>query len=161
MKAVFLITVSFLFTFGIPTTNEKVIEFVDTVIGKKVARGECWDLASAALEYAGAFLDRSSQKSLYVFGKEIRPEKETVLPGDIIQIENVKIEYTEGNMIYSESMIHHTAIIYEVLDKDVYQIAHQNTSFSGRKVGISILNKLHLQINMTCSEWFLNPYAPT
>lgn len=123
-----------------PNLNARIIEYVNTVIGKQVARGECWDLAAASLDYAGAYLDRSSQKSIYVFGKVINPKKDKIFPGDIVQIENVKIEYSKGNMIYTENMIHHTAIIYEVLDVDIYNIAHQNTSFSGKKVGISELN---------------------
>jgi hypothetical protein len=128
-----------IFSSEIPSINKKVVEYVDTVIGKKVGRGECWDLASAALEHAGGYLDRSSQKSIYVFGKEINPTKQAVFPGDILQIENVKLEYAHGNMIYTENMSHHTAIIYEVISPGHFKIAHQNTSFSGRKVGISEL----------------------
>jgi hypothetical protein len=41
-------------------------------------------------------------------------------------------------------MTHHTAIVYNVIDKGVYEIAHQNTQFSGRKVGISTLNLNHI-----------------
>jgi hypothetical protein len=123
-----------------PDLNTKIVRYVDTVIGKQVDRGECWDLAAAALSYAGAYLDRSSQKSIYIFGQKINPSQEEVFPGDIIQIENVKLEYTNGDMIYTENMAHHTAIIYEVIAEGHYKIAHQNTSFSGRKVGISELN---------------------
>ena len=122
-----------------PDLNSKVVRYVDSVIGQTVDRGECWDLAAAALDYAGAYLDRSSQKSIYVFGQTINPSREKVYPGDIIQIENVKLEYTNGDMIYTENMAHHTAIIYEILTEGHYKIAHQNTSFSGRKVGISEL----------------------
>ncbi len=125
---------------NIPDLNQKVIEYVDSVIGKKVDRGECWDLAAAALDRAGAYLDRSSQKSLYIFGKKLNPKKDEIFPGDIIQIENVKIECTNGNATYTETMNHHTAIIYKVLEKSHYKIAHQNTSFSGRNIGVSELN---------------------
>jgi hypothetical protein len=34
----------------------------------------------------------------------------------------------------------HTAIVYKVLGDGVFEIAHQNTGFSGKKVGISELN---------------------
>jgi len=37
-------------------------------------------------------------------------------------------------------MSHHTAIIYKVLGKGDYVLAHQNTDYSGKKVGISKLN---------------------
>lgn len=124
----------------IPPLNQKVVSYVDSVIGKKVGRGECWDLASSALDHAGAYLDKSSQKTIYVFGKKLNPEKDQIFPGDILQIENVKLEYTKGNMIYTENMSHHTAVIYEVISSGHFKIAHQNTSFSGRKVGVSELN---------------------
>ena len=140
MKYIAIIFILLPIKSNIPDLNIKVIEYVDSVKGKKVARGECWDLAAAALDYADAYLDRSSQQSLYVFGKELNPKNDKIFPGDIIQIENVKIEYSKGNMIYTENMIHHTAIIYEVMGKGSFSIAHQNTSFSGKKVGISDLN---------------------
>jgi len=128
-----------------PKLNKKIIKYVDTVIGQKVGRGECWDLAAAALDYAGAYLDRSSQKSIYIFGKKLNPEKDQIYPGDILQIENLKIEYTEGNVIYTENMSHHTAIIYQIIAKDHFKIAHQNTNFSGRKVGISELDMKNIK----------------
>ena len=137
MKLIFLFFILSFSYLNIPDTNKKILEFVDNVIGKKVGRGECWDLAAAALDYSDAYFDRSSQKTIYVFGKKVNPKREKIYPGDIIQIENVKIEYTKGNTIYTETMSHHTAIIYEVIEKDIFQIAHQNTSFSGRKVGLS------------------------
>ena len=140
MKFIAFILILLTFNNNIPDLNIKVVEFVDSVKGEKVARGECWDLAAAALDHAGAYLDRSNQKSLYIFGKELNPNKDKIFPGDIIQIENVKIEYSKGNMIYTENMTHHTAIIYEVREKGIFSIAHQNTSFSGKKVGISELN---------------------
>lgn len=140
MKLIIISLVLFLNSNTVPGINKKVVEYVDTVIGKKVDRGECWDLAAAALDYAGAYLDRSSKSSIYIFGKVIDPKKESVYPGDIIQIENMKLEYSKGNMVFTETMTHHTAIIYSVEGNDIYKIAHQNTSFSGKKVGISELN---------------------
>ena len=126
MKIIPLIIFAITATTDIPDTNVKILEFVNTVVGKQVGRGECWDLAAAALDYSGAYLDRTNQKNIYIFGKEYNPKKDKVYPGDIIQIENLKIEYTKENMIITESMTHHTAIIYEVVDKDLYKIAHQN-----------------------------------
>ncbi len=137
MKYLFILVILVLGKSDTPPLNKKVVKYIDTVIGKKVDRGECWDLAAAALDYAGAYLDRSNQKNIYVFGKVINPKQEEIFEGDIIQLENVKIEYTKDDGIYTESMPHHTAIVYEVLDKSHFKIAHQNTSFSGKKVGIS------------------------
>jgi len=41
-------------------------------------------------------------------------------------------------------MEQHTAIVYKVLGNGIFEIAHQNTDFSGRKVGISKLNINHI-----------------
>jgi hypothetical protein len=128
-----------------PSLNTKVVKYVDSVIGKTVGRGECWDLAAAALNYAGAYLDRSNEKTIYVFGSKLNPDSDEVFPGDILQIENATMEYAKDNAIYTENMSHHTAIVYKVLAKRHYKIAHQNTSFSGRKVGVSELNLDHVK----------------
>ncbi len=125
---------------GIPKLNKKMVEYIDKVIGRQVDRGECWDLAAAALDYSGAYLDRTDEKNIYKFGKAINPLKEDVFPGDIIQFENVTLQYETSNAVYTENMPHHTAIVYKVMGPGHFQIAHQNTSFSGRKVGLSELN---------------------
>lgn len=120
---------------NIPELNKEIIKYVKSVNGKKVERGECWDLANQALILVGADWDKA-----YMYGNKIDPMKDEVFPGDLIQFENVKVRYTEGNTTYTELMPHHTAIVYKILEKGIYEIAHQNTEFSGRKVGISKLN---------------------
>ena len=119
----------------IPELNKQILEYVESVIGKKVDRGECWDLANQALIKANADWDKR-----YVYGNKVNPKDDLIFPGDLIQFENVKLKYTEGNVTYTELMTHHTAVVYKVIKKGVYEIAHQNTEFSGRKVGISKLN---------------------
>jgi hypothetical protein len=64
-----------------PPTNIKIVEYVNTVIGKKVGRGECWDLANEALTYANARWEFPTK-----FGRPIDYKKEQVLAGDLIQI---------------------------------------------------------------------------
>jgi hypothetical protein len=64
-----------------PPTNIKIVEYVNTVIGKKVGRGECWDLANEALTYANARWEFPTK-----FGRAIDYKKEQVLAGDLIQI---------------------------------------------------------------------------
>ncbi len=117
---------------NIPKLNKEIINYVESVIGTQVERGECWDLANQSLIKVDADWDRE-----YKYGKKIDPKKDKVYPGDLIQFENVKVKYTKGNATYTEIMEHHTAIVYKVLGKGVYELAHQNTEFSGRKVGIS------------------------
>lgn len=123
----------------IPELNKEIFKYVKSVKGTKVDRGECWDLANQALKLVDADWDKA-----YVYGDKIDPQTDPIYPGDLIQFENVKIKYTEGNTTYTELMTHHTAIIYKVVQKGIYEIAHQNTQFSGRKVGISSLNLNHI-----------------
>jgi hypothetical protein len=122
-------------TDSVPELNKKVIAYINTRINKKVATGECWDVAAEALKYAGATWD-----GMYKFGKEVNYKKEAVLPGDIIQFENVVLNYQVGDRKFTEKMAHHTAVIYEVKDKDNFTLAHQNNGYSGRKVGLSPLD---------------------
>jgi hypothetical protein len=156
MKHTLLIIAAFLLTNHstqaqekIPPLNQKVIEYVTSVIGTQVDRGECWDLANQALILIDAKWDRN-----YVYGKELNPKKDQILPGDIIQFKNVKIRYQSGNTIFTETMDHHTAIVYRVLGKDVFELAHQNTGFSGRKVGLS---NLDLKTVQSGKMWFYRP----
>jgi hypothetical protein len=117
-----------------PVLNKQIIDFVTSKIKKKVGKGECWDLAAEALNSVGA-----KWNGQYVYGRVVNYQTECVYPGDIMQFKNVKIHYQVGNHVYDEKMEQHTAIIYEVKAKGEYVLAHQNTSFSGRKVGLSPL----------------------
>ncbi|MBI9055406.1 MAG: hypothetical protein JEY96_16405 [Bacteroidales bacterium] len=140
-----LIVISVLLSFGIyqralaqkntPDLNKQIHKYVKSVIGKKVDRGECWDLANQALILINADWDKR-----YIYGTAIDPSNEEVFPGDLIQFENIKIRYTEENTTYTELMMHHTAVVYKVLGNGIFEIAHQNTEFSGKRVGISALN---------------------
>ena len=120
---------------SIPELNRQVIQYVKTTIGKKVDRGECWDLANGALTLIKADWDLQ-----YKYGNLVNYKKEVVYPGDIIQFEGVKVKYKKGNATYTETMDHHTAIVYRVISPGVFELAHQNTGFSGRKVGLSTLD---------------------
>lgn len=121
---------------NIPPVNTEIIAFVNSVLKKRVDRGECWDLANKALTKAGAKWDHK-----FVYGKLIDPVKEEVFPGDIIQFYGVKMKYDKDNQTFSETMKQHTAIVYKVRAPGVYEIAHQNTGGpSGKKVSIGELD---------------------
>ncbi len=120
---------------SIPLLNKQIIDFVKTKIKKKVGRGECWDLAYEALE-----LTKATWDGKYKYGNEMTVEHDCIFPGDIIQFENIVLKYTMDGREYKEKMSHHTAIIYEVKGKGDFILAHQNTSFTGRKVGLSPLD---------------------
>ncbi len=119
----------------LPPLNQKIVDYVKTVIGKKVDRGECWDLANRALTDNKAEWDGE-----YKYGTLLNPKKDEILPGDIIQFEKVKVVFKVGNTTTTEMMPHHTAIVYRVIEAGTYELAHQNTGFSGRKVGLSEFN---------------------
>ncbi len=117
----------------IPTQNKLVLELAIAKNGKKVDRGECWDLAKYVLNNSN-----SDWKPLYEFGTIINRDKETLLPGDIIQFEEVKTERkSNGKTIYSETFQHHTAIVFSVEMGTKIQLIHQNTGQHGRKVGVT------------------------
>ncbi len=134
---------------GLPPLNRKVVEYVESVIGEQVDRGECWDLANQALTRIDAKWDRQ-----YKYGREVNPRRREIFPGDIIQFKNVKIRYREGNTIYTETMEHHTAVVFRVIEDGVFELAHQNTGFSGRTVGLS---KLDLNTVVSGRMWFYRP----
>jgi len=129
----FFASVSFSQCDSVPPLNQGIVDFVNTKMNKKVGRGECWDLAKYALDEVEAKWDQS-----YVYGRLLSKD-ECIYPGDIIQFEKVKIKYKEGNKTFTEAMPHHTAIIYETINQDEVILAHQNTGYSGKKVGTSKL----------------------
>lgn len=132
VSILFFVVVTHISFAQIPELNKKVIAYVNSVMGKKVDKGECWDVAYNALNSAGAKWD-----GMYVFGKPVDPKKDSIYPGDIIQLEKVFAEYVKDNVTWKEQFPHHTAIIYEVTAPGEYKIAHQNSSFTGKKVGIT------------------------
>ena len=115
-----------------PDLNKDIIRIVKSSIGKKIDRGECWDLAALVLNKNACQWD-----GLLEYGKLLNTDKDCIFPGDIIQFEKVKLKYSKGNMHYEEDMYHHTAIVYEVLGEGKFRIAHQNFGNNGRKVGLS------------------------
>ncbi len=124
-----------------PPLNQKIINFVKQNMGKTVDRGECWDLAAVPLYQYNAKWDSS-----FRFGKLLDPEKDVIFPGDIIQFFDVVFEYKKDDALYKETMGQHTAIVYKVIGKKHYEIAHQNTSEWGKIVKTSTINLNDLKV---------------
>lgn len=124
-KLLFSVVILFAFTRPVnntlPVVNVKVVEFVKSVIGKQVGRGECWDLAAEALDYAGARWDAP-----YGFGKKYNYKTDKIFPGDIIQLSNVTMEKKTETEITRWKMLKHTAVVYEVKSNSEIIIAEQN-----------------------------------
>jgi len=133
----------------IPSLNKKVKSFVASRINKKEGDGSCWALAKGALNSAGA-----AWNGAYEYGLLLNPETDCIFPGDIIQFEGVEIRYGKDGARFEEHMQHHTAVIYKVLDKGKYQLAHQNFGRS-KKV---CLSELDVQ-NIISGNYFI--YRPT
>jgi hypothetical protein len=119
----------------IPAVNKKILATLAPYNGQKIGRGECWDAAKLALDAAGAEWD-----GLYVYGRLIDPKKECIQPGDIVQFEGVEVVVKTDKMIMKEAYPHHTAIVSKVSESSKLQLFHQNTGFSGRKMGYSDLD---------------------
>lgn len=115
---------------AIPEVNKKIIRYIDSVIGKKVARGECWDIVKGAMDASGA-----EWESPEGFGRKIDLGEEAILPGDIIAFKNAS--WSTG-MTKWRTGHQHYAIVYEVKSKDRMMIAHQNIN-NKKKVTITEL----------------------
>ncbi len=119
----------------IPELNAAILKSLKPFIGKKLDRGECWDVAFYSLNKVGAKWD-----GLYDFGRKIDTKNECIQPGDIVQFENVKVEAKfEGKPKYTEFFAHHTAVVFAVTSAGVIELLHQNTGQFGKKMGVSPL----------------------
>jgi len=109
-----------------PELNRRVLIFALSNKGKQVGNGECWTLADEALKQAGA-----RHPAVYVFGRELGP-KDTLFPGDILQVENAKFVGPRG----STAMPHHTAVVCEVHGGDDVTLIHQNFGATGKTISL-------------------------
>lgn len=114
---------------ALPVLNQRIVDYTVAQEGKKVDRGECWDLAAAALNAAGAKWD-----GMYGFGRQLDLQVEAILPGDIAQFEGVLMEHRTENRREQFSFMKHTAVVTAVNGPDEVVIMHQNFGQAGRKV---------------------------
>ncbi|MEO8086352.1 MAG: hypothetical protein ABI763_06010, partial [Bacteroidota bacterium] len=108
---------------SIPGLNQQILAFVDLKMNKKVGRGECWDLAAEALNTAGAKWNGKLK-----YGRLLNLKTDSILPGDIIQFEGVKIQYEKGGAKYKMIINHHTGVIYNMKSTRQFDMANQNTA---------------------------------
>lgn len=133
--------------------NSKMIEFVDQVMGTTVGRGECWDLAQEGLDKNLADWTRPLS-----FGLPLNPKTDEIKAGDIIQFRTLKtIERLPNKGIQTETfgLPDHTAVIYKVLGKNNYTLAHQNIN-GKRSVIKSNVNLAHVTSGQ---YWIYRPVA--
>lgn len=119
--------------------NDEVVKEVEKLMGEKVGRGECWDLAQHVLDKLGANWTR-----LFNYGRKL-DKSEPYKPGDIIQFKSVKTEWKTKYAWGSAQigMPDHTAIIWQVESNLKFQVAHQNYN-NIRKVGLGDIDLTHM-----------------
>ena len=101
--------------------QREVVSFAADNIGKRIGRGECWDLADQALRAAGAEPPKG-----YTFGDRI-PLNE-IQPGDILQFTSARFD--EPGYWTIMGMPNHTAVVHAVGDTRAF-ILQQN--FDGKR----------------------------
>jgi hypothetical protein len=133
--------------------NGRIIEYVTTVMGTTVGRGECWDLAQEALDQNLADWIRPTN-----YGRHLNPETDAIKAGDIIQFRSLKItEHLPGGVTKWETFgaPDHTAIIYKVLGKKQYTLAHQNV----RGIRSVLTSDINLAKATSGKYWIYRPVA--
>lgn len=112
--------------------KNKVLKYCISHLGSKVDKGECWDLAENALEYAGAKtsndLGKVGPDTDYIWGSKVSLGGAS--PGCIIQFRNYKYEKkvsnSRGEKSDHETRPHHTAIIEKVNSNGEIVVLEQN-----------------------------------
>jgi hypothetical protein len=133
--------------------NEKVLAYVNGVIGKTIGSGECWDLAQEALDTNGADWSRPVN-----YGMLLDPGKDLIKPGDIIQFKSVRLQTKLANGVIMNRTIgapDHTAIIIGVEGEKIYKLAHQNSD--GKRYVIT--SAVDLNGMITGKFWIYRPVA--
>jgi hypothetical protein len=115
------------------STNQKVVVWARGKLGRKIGRGECWDLGEEALKQAGASTSNDlgpvGADTDYVWGDPVDIGK--VEAGDILQLRNhlvttnttIQYVYKDGTVVTEKQETtakrgHHTAIVNGMLDAD-------------------------------------------
>ena len=132
------------------TTNQRVVIWARGHVGKKIGRGECWDLADQALTHSGAAssaaLGPMGDDADYVWGDAVNLHD--VIAGDILQLRDVvvttrvdtEVTFTDGSggsTSFREKNLsheHHTAIVDAVLGGGMLRILEQNSPPLGKRV---------------------------
>jgi hypothetical protein len=106
------------------SVSQRVVSYGTTHIGKKVGRGECWDLPFYALQQSGAKTPHDLGADLYVWGTPIE-RLEDAQPGDILQFEGVRVKRNwmtaDGRPAWEEFNFgtRHSAIV-QIVDKGLF-----------------------------------------
>ena len=146
---------------GALTVSQRVVRWATTQEGKKVGRGECWDLPFEALKHSGAKTPWDLGSDLYVWGVRVENLSDAQ-PGDILQFVGVKIRRewvrADGRQAWEEYNFQerHSAIVLSV-DKGLFFTtlnAHVNHSRKVQRLRFNLSPE-----NITAGTIYL--YRPT
>jgi hypothetical protein len=114
----------------IPIRNQQIIDYVNSVKGKRVGKGICRNLCQTAVRKHG---DKS--KKLYRetgrYGVRIK-DTTLVMPGDFI-IFSAGCKFDYGNII-TQTPKGHIGIVYTVFPDGVFEVAEQNVNTEGQNL---------------------------
>jgi hypothetical protein len=117
---------------SVPALNSEILNVLKPYVGKKILRGECWDVVSLALNETHA-----KWNGYDVFGTPYDYKKECISPGDVIAFKGVKFGGIQNGNKYFEEMEKHFAVVKEVRPNGELLLLQQNTGRFGRKLGES------------------------
>jgi len=131
---------------GPNTLNQKVVIWARGKRGRKVGRGECWDLADQALRHAGASSSTTTgEDDDYIWGNVVGTKD--LLPGDILQLRDwVIVTKTRRRITFLEGggfldtfeeraqRGHHTAIVDSVIGDGQVNVLEQHVKPLGKVV---------------------------
>jgi len=139
------------------TVSQQVLVWAQGQLGKRIGKGECWDLAERALDHAGAQTSNDlgpvEEDTDYVWGDPVDDVKD-VEPGFILQlrdhvvttITHTKYTFSDGSWEESTNTEtierpHHTAIVSGKLDASgAVRTLEQNVEPGGKVVQNKTLN---------------------
>jgi hypothetical protein len=122
----------------LPERNRKIIDYVDSVAGKRVKKGICRELCIGAINLHG---DKSKIliKEKASYGKVI--SLSDAMPGDIIQFRGVII----GEGADSKYAGKHVGIIYNIYPDGTMDVAEQNVNTPRKNLfGVMVDSKVVL-----------------
>ena len=109
-----------------PPANRRASSWTEKQLGKKIRRGECWDLPAQAMMSCGLW--KGIPSNPYNFGRALRPG-ETPFPGDVV----------------CKTPRKHCVVIYRPSQGNNFHVLHQNWMWGkekGRRVAWASLNDL-------------------
>jgi hypothetical protein len=128
--------------------SQKVFQWAQQQLGKRVGIGQCWDLADRALRHAGARSSTTTgEDDNYDWGTPVNPVQ-AVIPGDILQFRNYTVKTTMTTKYPDQSTDstfeiigrpHHTAVVAANNGAKGLVILEQNL-FKGTPVQRNVLH---------------------